>query len=48
MTRALELSTLVRAAAQRIRVIQRHMPERRSEWRAGIRNLMEKVPGGAW
>ena len=48
MTRALELSTLVRAAAQRIRVSRRHMPERRGEWLASIKALMERIPGGAW
>ncbi len=48
MTRSQQLAHIVRAAAQRIRVSRRHMPERRGEWLASIRALMEAVPGGAW
>jgi hypothetical protein len=48
MNRAAELSMIVRAAAQRIRVNQRHMPERRSEWQASIKALMSIIPGGEW
>jgi hypothetical protein len=48
MTRAAQLSVLVRAARQRIQQINRHRAERRGEWYASIRALMEQVPGGGW
>ena len=48
MTRAVQLAHLVRAAAARVRSNRRHAPERRGEWYASIRALMEAVPGGGW
>ena len=41
MTRAAQLAHLVRAAAARIRSNQRHAADRRGDWYASIRALME-------
>lgn len=57
MTRALELASLVRAAAARARCIHhgiagclmcRQAEEQRRATVAGLRALMAAVPGGGW